>query len=166
MVAFLLVGLWSRTGPGVVPRPEPGSASVEAPARTLAGRLAPKASPVRDAWTTDLAPDDDAAAHREEIARTAVASEAGSVTARRPEELGPFAPDVTVEITEPLAGEMVGAHAHVPVGLDDTAPRSDSTNATAQEADDPQGPEPGTWYWFGPLGLDRLKVLAEAAGDP
>src|SRR5262249_41776083 len=86
------------------------------------------------------------------------------VVARVPEELGPFVPDIAVEITEPTSEETVAAHAHVPVGLHETAPPSDpATEMAFPQSDDLQGSEPGAWYWFGPAGLERVRGLEEAS---
>jgi hypothetical protein len=47
-------------------------------------------------------------------------------------------------------------------GAEDEA-RQMTQEAAAQAGDDFQGPEPGAFYWFGPLGLERVRPLGEAA---
>jgi hypothetical protein len=157
MVAFAVAGLFSMAGRSrVEPRQEP-AARVE---------TAPKVRPTPPATysrTPEFAALDGAPAHRDAL--TSEGEQVGTEPAlsRVPEELRPAAPDVTVGISEPTL-EEVAAHAHVPVGLDEAAPLPDGpTGATSPGGDDIQGPEPGAWYWFGPTGLERLRVLAEAS---
>jgi hypothetical protein len=56
---------------------------------------------------------------------------------------------------------VVPAHAHVADGAqDDAGPVTQKV--LAQAGDDFQGPEPGAFFWFGPLGLERVRPLGEA----
>jgi hypothetical protein len=164
MVAFALAGVLSTTGrPGVATRQEPSTPDVDPSARTSRGRPTPAASSSTAAWTRDFVTDDDASAHRGAIGQGTEESDTGSVAPRVPEELRPVAPDVIVETTGEPSGETAVAHAHVPVGAAADAQLPDSTTgATTPASDDFQEPEPGAGYWFGPLGLERLNVLAEA----
>ena len=89
------------------------------------------------------------------------ADEPPEPTPRLPSELAPVAPDIVVALPSPSEPLVVLARAH---GAD-SAPheaRPMTQEAAAQAGDDFQGPEPGAFYWFGPLGLERVRPLGEA----
>jgi hypothetical protein len=91
--------------------------------------------------------------------------EAPAPSVRLPGELEPLAPDVVVAMDPawPAAGlPPVVMHSHL-----DSAPDGDPTpalpeGAMAPAGDDIQGPEPGAWFWFGPSGLERVRIAGEA----
>jgi hypothetical protein len=84
---------------------------------------------------------------------------------RLPGELEPLAPDVVVAMDPewPAAGlPPVVMHSHL-----DSAPDGGPTpalldGAMAPAGDDIQGPEPGVPFWFGPSGLERVRIAGEA----
>ena len=161
MVACALAGLFSMAGRSrVEPRPEPATHVEAAPAPAEA-RLTP---PAADSSTPGFATHEGEPAHRDPLTSADEQVDMEPALPRVAEELRPVTPDVTVGISESTPEETVAAHAHVPVGLDEAASRPDpATGAASSGGDDIQGPEPGAWYWFGPLGLERLRVLAEAS---
>jgi len=89
------------------------------------------------------------------------ADEPAEPTPRLPSELAPVAPDIVVALPFPSDSLVVLAHAHGADGAPDEA-RQMTQEAAAQAGDDFQGPEPGAFYWFGPLGLERVRPLGEA----
>ena len=84
---------------------------------------------------------------------------------RLPEEIAPLAPDVVVAL-EPWWAEAdvlaVPVHAHLADGDAAGGPLPTAEGLAVQAGDDFQGPEPGALYWFGPLGLERIRLLEEA----
>jgi hypothetical protein len=83
---------------------------------------------------------------------------------RLPEELAPFAPEVVVAM-EPAQPDgdpaAVPAHTHLEDSAHDDAMIA-AGGIAAQAGDDIQGPEPGAVFWFGPLGLERVRTFGEA----
>jgi hypothetical protein len=160
MVAFAVTGLLTDSGRDEVAAPagrgggaarvslEPGAASL----RPVAAREEP-APPA-------AGPDDgELRSGPFEVA----ADEPEASTPRLPSELAPVAPDVIVALEAPARPDVVVAHAHLPGGVRDDAGHL-MLELAAQAGDDFQGPEPGAWYWFGPRGLERVRVLGEAGG--
>jgi hypothetical protein len=159
MVAFALVGLATSGRDEDTARPV---ASTAPPLVAVGAHASPAAPPPagRVVERTDEA--------RPEVGSGLPAvPEGGTAPAvRLPEELGPAAPDVIVAL-EPAAvdGEQPAAavHTHLPESLYDGARAPATSSVTpAQASDDFQGPEPGALYWFGPRGLERIKILGEA----
>ena len=163
MVAFALIGLapesWRgdevpgprRTGQAAARHEPVGAtrgAAIEAPASATG---APEAG-ARPEQLPEVA-------WRGEPAQTA--DEPAEPTPRLPSELAPVAPDIVVALPFPSDPLVVLAHAHGADGAQDEA-RQMTQEAAAQAGDDFQGPEPGALYWFGPLGLERVRPLGEA----
>lgn len=165
MVAFALVGVstwWS----GDHSAPAPGAAApgapvtsavatptaddaVLAPAAPESGEgAAPGRSTVEAAMPPDSAPE-----------------ERGDPVLRLPEEIAPHAPDVVVALEPWQPGPdmlVVPVHAHL---ADDAAAAEllpTAVGLAPQAGDDFQGPEPGARFWFGPQGLERIRLLEEA----
>ena len=167
MVAFALIGLaqapWRGddappTVPAVVPvHGTPGG-------RTDTAVTSAAAEPVEDT-------DAEAAPRLLEDAGQApaqpdlVTSDAESTPSTRlPEELEPVAPDVVVAmgLARPGAGRIpVTMHSHTD-SAHDGPPAARLDGAMAPAGDDIQAPEPGARFWFGPDGLERVRILGEA----
>ncbi len=94
-----------------------------------------------------------------------VTREAPAPSARLPEEREPLAPDVVVamEPAWPATGlPPVVMHSHLEGAPDGSPSPALLEGAMAPAGDDAQGPEPGARFWFGPGGLERVKILEEA----
>jgi hypothetical protein len=86
---------------------------------------------------------------------------------RTPAELAPEAPDVIValEPAEPGRPGVVAAPAHVTDSAGAGAPGALAALDGAMgsgDGDGMEGPEPGALYWFGPRGLEKVRVVMEA----
>jgi len=86
------------------------------------------------------------------------ADEPAEPTPRLPSELAPVTPDIVVALPSPSDPLVVLAHAHGADDAQDEA-RQMTQETAAQAGDDFQGPEPGALYWFGPVGLERVRPL-------
>ena len=161
MLAFAAIGLstwWQDDRPAPAPgAARPGAlvsstiaaASVAAPAAPApAEPAAPGRSPVEVALPPEPA-----------------AEEPSDPVLRLPEEIAPLGPDVVVAL-EPWRPEPDALAATVHTHLADDAavgaPLLTTEGLGPQAGDDFQGPEPGALYWFGPVGLERIRLLEEA----
>ncbi len=162
MVAFALVGLaqapW-RDASAPTPAPVVAPAHVfGTPALETGGASTPAAMTTK---TEDVGAGDEPA--RQDVGAT---DEQPALASRLPEELEPVAPDVVVAM-EPAHAEAgqpsAVAHTHVAEGAPDggRAPTM-LEGPVAPNGDDILGPEPGASFWFGPRGLERVRILGEA----
>ena len=163
MVAFVLIGLAPESWRGgEVPGPRrtrQASARHEAVGATRGAAIDAPGS-AREAPEAGARPEQlPEVVWRGDPAQTA--DELAEPTPRLPSELAPVAPDIVVALPSPSALPVVLAHAHGADGAPDEA-RLMTQEAAAQAGDDFQGPEPGAFYWFGPLGLERVRPLGEA----
>lgn len=163
MVAFALIGLAPESWRGdEVPGPRTTGQAAARHQRVGATRAAAIEAPrpATDAPEAGARPEQRPdVAWRGEPAQTA--DEPAEPTPRLPSELAPLTPDIVVALQSPSAPPVVLAHAHAADGAHDEAGLT-TQEAPAQAGDDFQGPEPGAFYWFGPLGLERVRPLGEA----
>jgi hypothetical protein len=161
MVAFALIGLTSAPGqpPDASRPPVRGLAHARQPSVSAAPPLAPPATPA-------IAPEVDEADGPSVVIFRPAEEPPAEPTLRLPSELEPVAPDVIVALPSPTPWSAVLAHTHVPDGVaDDGAwPTPAGLQVVPRMGDDFQGPEPGALYWFGPLGLERIRILGGARG--
>jgi hypothetical protein len=155
MVAFTLVGLTPSSWQALEgPRPARRIASVVSGASPVARPAAPAPRRSEDAEPRD---------ERVGAAAPAPAEEPAAPVERLPEELAPVAPDIVVAMELPradsLRAPLAPAHTHTAEDADDGA--GSPVALASPTGDDIQGPEPGALYWFGPRGLERIKVLGE-----
>lgn len=163
MVAFALIGLAPESWRGgEVPDPGRTGQAAARPEAVGEARGAAIAAPrsATDAPRAGARPEQPPdVAWGGEPAETA--DEPSEPTPRLPSELAPVAPDIVVALPLPSDFSVVPAHAHVADGAqDDAGPVTQKV--LAQAGDDFQGPEPGAFFWFGPLGLERVRPLGEA----
>jgi len=160
MVAFVLIGL--RPEPASRPDVPPPAARVPVHALRSPVSARPAAPAVRRA----LVPEADAADGPSVVVFRPAEEPPAEPTLRLPSELEPAAPDVIVALPSPSPWSAVLTHTHVPDGAaaDGTWPMPGGLQAMPRMGDDFLGPEPGALYWFGPLGLERIRILEEARG--
>jgi hypothetical protein len=165
MVAFALVGVspwWSgdhsAPAPGAAPPGAPGASAVTTPTAddSVLAPAAPEsgegAAPGRT--TVEVA-----------IPHDATPAEPSDPVLRLPEEIAPLAPDVIVALEpwQPGPGILaVPVHVHLADGAAADEPVPTAVGLAPQAGDDFQGPEQGALYWFGPEGLERIRLLEEA----
>jgi hypothetical protein len=153
MVAFALIGLvplsWRDAAEAPAPPPaDPAAAPARrSPALSAAGAAASSAP----------AADPQAVAPAREVVELPP-----PVIERLPEELEPAGPDIVVALDLPPAAwrPPVPAHAHLEESTYESWLPPDAL--APQAGDDVQGPQPGDLYWFGPRGLERIRLLGEA----
>ena len=163
MVAFALIGLVPESWRGdevPSPRSTGQAAARPEPVGATRGAAIQAPGPATDAPEAGTRPE-----QRPEVAFRGLPAptedEPAEPTPRVPSELAPVAPDIVVALQSPSGPPVLLAHAHVADGAEDEA-RQMTQEAAAQAGDDFQGPEPGAFYWFGPLGLERVRPLGEA----
>jgi hypothetical protein len=160
MVAFALIGLTS--GPGRQPD------ASRPPVRGLAHARQPSVSapPLAPPATPASAPEADEADGPSVVTFRPAEEPPAEPTLRLPSELEPVAPDVIVALPSPTPWSAVLAHTHVPDGAAATGGGHLPTvsDLAPPLGDDFQGPEPGAFYWFGPRGLERIRILGEGRG--
>lgn len=86
-------------------------------------------------------------------------------TPRLPSETAPAGPDLTVALPTPAPWAPVLAHAHVPGSAHVQAQWTPEEMPDAVEAAAAAPTQPGDVvqgvYWFGPRGLERIRILGE-----
>jgi hypothetical protein len=162
MVVFALVGAstwWS----GEHSAPAPGAAPPGAPVASVIATEDPVPAPATPAPGEKAAPGPTSV--EVVIPHDPTAEAPSDPVLRLPEEIAPLGPDVVVALEpwQPEAGILaVPVHAHLADGDAAGGPLPTAEGLAAQAGDDFQGPEPGALYWFGPLGLERIRLLEEA----
>jgi hypothetical protein len=156
MVAFVLVGLARAPWRGdEAPRPVAAVTPrrVDATPAVGADHLVPPAAnaTTEDADVREAPPGPERGATHE----------VPSPSDRLPAELEPVAPDVVVAM-EPAGLPPVVMHSHLEGAPDRSPALALPEAAMAPAGDDIQGPEPGARFWFGPGGLERVRILGEA----
>lgn len=160
IVTFVVVGLarapWRDDE---APRPGPAVTPVRVDA-TPAVRADGSAPPAANATAEDTAVRETLRGPEQGVTR-----EPPPPSVRLPEELEPLAPDVVVamESAWPVAGlPPVVMHSHLDSAPDGSPAPTPLQGAMAPAGDDIQEPEPGVWFWFGPSGLERVRIVEEA----
>ena len=163
MVAFALVGLAPESWRGdEIPSPRPPGRAATRQAlvgATPAPAIQAPSTPA-EAQAVGASEPPPEFGWRGERAQTA--DEPAEPTPRLPSELAPFGPDIVVALQSPSGLPVVLAHTHAADGAPDEARPTTQEAAMAPAGDDVQGPEPGALFWFGPLGLERVRPLGEA----
>ncbi len=160
MVAFVLIGLTSEPGKQPDASRPPGRVVAHARQPSIpASPLTPPASPA-------IAPEADGADGPSVVIFRPAEEPPAEPTPRLPSELEPVAPDVIVALPPPTPWSAVLAHTHVPDGMAEDGAWDIPAGLAVMPrmGDDFFGPEPGALYWFGPLGLERIRILGEARG--
>jgi hypothetical protein len=145
-------------------RPPRDDAAVKAlgPRTSSPGAVAATARPV-EVEPTEVEPTEDVTAG-DAPASLQLDHDQAAPEFRLPEELAPFAPEVVVAM-EPAQPDgdpaPVPAHTHLEDSAHDDAMIA-ADGIAAPAGDDIQGPEPGAVFWFGPIGLERVRTFGEA----